>query len=357
MAGKNLISTDDIRMLRDVIDLFVETGEPVSSRTIKSRYRLAESTARIRNVLHRLEELGFLYKPHVSAGRVPSDKGYRLYVDELGAVNALSRPLAERVRRKIGQDRSDVRDVMAITSQLLSELTSYMGLSMGIIHSRSVVERLEITQLEARGGLVVLTLLPGMVRRVYVEFSKEYSSYIVDRAVQMINERIAGYPLDRAPERLDAFLREAVGTERDIAEAVSREAEYLFDWPYDFKYYYRRTDRLIDNQEFSNPKILRNLVRLMGERSIMLGVLKNRLVSDVSVTIGKENRIRELEDFAIVTQRFRTADCDGLLGVLGPTRMSYRLVLALLDRTAEELHHIRIVEERPKPGGGELFEE
>jgi hypothetical protein len=140
-------------------------------------------------------------------------------------------------------------------------------------------------------------------------------------------------------------LREAAGTERDIAEAVSREAEYLFDWPYDFKYYYRRTDRLIDNQEFSNPKILQNLVRLMGERSIMLGVLKNRLVSDVSVTIGKENRIRELEDFAIVTQRFRTADCDGLLGVLGPTRMSYRLVFALLDRTAEELQHIHIVEE------------
>jgi heat-inducible transcriptional repressor len=345
MVERNLISIDEIRILRDVIDLFVETGEPVSSRMIKSRYRLAESTAHIRNVLHRLEELGFLYKPHVSAGRVPSDGGYRLYVDELGAVSALERPLAERVRRRIGQEWSDFRDVMAITSQLLSELTSYMGLSMGIMHSRSVVERFEIAQIEARGGLVVLTLLPGMVRKVYVEFSKDYPAHIVDRAVQTINERIAGYPLDRAPERLEAFLREAAGTEREIAEAVSKEAEYLFNWPYDFKYHYRRTERLIDNQEFSNPKILGNLVRLMGERSIMLGVLKNRLVSDVSVTIGKENRMRELEDFAIVTRKFRTAECDGLLGVLGPTRMSYRLVFALLDRTAEELQHIHIVEE------------
>jgi transcriptional regulator of heat shock response len=83
----------------------------------------------------------------------------------------------------------------------------------------------------------------------------------------------------------------------------------------------------------------------MGERSIMLNVLKARLAANVSVTIGRENRVRELEDFAVVTRRFSTADYDGLLGVLGPTRMTYRLVLALLDRTAEELHHVHIAEE------------
>jgi len=345
MAEKNSVSYDEIRVLRDVIDLFVETGEPISSRMIKSRFRLAESTAHIRHILHRLEERGLLYKPHVSAGRVPSDRGYRIYVDEIGTANALARPLADRVRRKIGQEWSDIRDVMAITSQLIGELTNYMGLSMGIMHTRSVVEKLEIVRLESQGGLVVLTLFPGMVRKVHVEFSKDYPAHIVDRAVQMINERIAGHPLDKAPERLESFLREAAGMEREIAEAVSREADYLFDWQYDFKYSYRWTEKEIDNQEFSNPKMLQNLVRLMGERSLMLNVLRNRLASDVSVTIGTENRVRELEDFAIVTRRFRTADCDGLLGVLGPTRMAYRLVLALLERTAEELHHVHIGEE------------
>ena len=342
MARKDLITHSEISILRNVVDLFVETGLPVSSRMIKSRYRLAESTAHIRSVLHRLEETGYLYKPHVSAGRVPSDRGYRLYVDELEGVRALERPLAERVRKKIGQEWSDVRDVMAITSQLLSELTSYMGLSMGVMRSRSVVEKLEIVQLESRGGLVILTLVPGTARRVYVEFPAAYPPHVIGRAVRMINERVAGHPLDRVPERLEALLREAAGTEREVAEAVAREAEYLFDWPYDFKYYYRGSEKRIDNQEFSNPKVLQNLVRLMGERSIMLNVLKGRLLADVSVTIGTENRVRELEDFAIVTRRFRTADCDGLLGVLGPTRMAYKLVLALLDRTADELYHVHI---------------
>jgi heat-inducible transcriptional repressor len=263
MVDNNLISPNEIRILRIVVDLFVQSGEPVSSRMIKSRFRLAESTAHIRSVLHHLEEMGLLYKPHVSAGRVPTDRGYRLYVDEIGTVSALSRPIAERVRRKVAQDWNDVRDVMAITSQLLSELTNYMGLSMGIMHSRSVVERLAIVQLEARGGLIVLSLLPDMARKVFVEFAEDYPSYVVDRAVRMINERIAGHPLDQAPERLEVFLREAAGIDRDIAEAVSRESEYLFDWPYDYKYYYGGIEKRVGNQELSNPKVLQNLVRLM----------------------------------------------------------------------------------------------
>lgn len=345
MTEEASITTDEIRMLRHVVDCFVATGEPVSSRVLKSRCRLAESPAHIRNVLHRLEELGLIFKPHVSAGRVPSDRGYRLYVDQMGRVAALSRPLAERIRRRIGQDWTDVRDVMSITSQLLGDLTSYMGLSMGIRHSRSVVERLEIVRLQPRGGLVVLTLFPETVRKVYVDFSKDYPPVIVDRAVQLINERIAGHPLESVPERLEAFLREAAGMEREIAGAVSREAEFLFDWPYDLRYYYAGTDKSADRHELESPIVLQNLVRLMGERSLMLHALKSRLDLPVSITIGKENRIRELEPFAIVTRRFQAAECDGLLGVLGPTRMTYGLVLALLDRTAEELRYIHIGDE------------
>jgi heat-inducible transcriptional repressor len=345
MQEKGIISSDEIRILRNVIDLFVETGEPVSSKMIKSRFRLEESTANIRKILHRLEDMGFLYKPHISAGRIPSDEGYRLYVDDIKTLYPLNRRLGERIRRRIGQDWGDIRDVMAVTSQLLSEFTSYMGLTMGIMHSRSIIERLEIIQLEARGGLIVLTLVPDMVRKVYVEFSKDYPSYILERAVQVINERIAGHPLERAPERLDSFLREASGMEREIATAVSREAEFLFDWPYDFKYHYRGSEKQIDRKELNDPRVLQNLVRLMGERSIMLGVLKSRLEENVSVTIGRENKVQELEDFAIVTRRFKAADCDGLLGVLGPTRMSYKLVLALLNRTAEELCHVHIKED------------
>jgi len=344
MSEKNVISADEIRILRNVIDIFVETGEPVSSRMIKSHFGLDESTANIRKILHRLETLGYLYKPHVSAGRVPSDSGYRLYVDGIRAFGPPSRMLAERIRTKIGQDWRDVRELMAATSRLLSDVTDYMGLTMGVVQAHRIIERFEIVLLEGRAGLVVLTLLPGEARKVHVRFDREYPPYIVESAGRMINERIAGHELEQAPDRLESYLREGVGTEREIASTVSREAAYLFDSPYDLEYSYRGIERRGDSLELSNPKILQSFVRLMGERNIMLGVLKNRLDDDVSVTIGRENRMRELEDFAIVTRRFRTADCGGIVGVLGPMRMPYRLVLSLLDTTVEELTHIQIGE-------------
>ena len=342
MVAVRSSTPDEINVLRKVVALYIETGEPVSSRMVKRFYRVGASTANIRKVLHRLEELGLLYKPHVSAGRVPSDLGYRAYVDGLTAVNPLDRKLAERVERKIGQEWSDIRDVMSVTSQLLSELTSYMGLTVGLFQRRCVVERLDIVGVEENGAFIILRLAPGMTRKAYVQFARRYSAVIVERAARMINERIAGHPLEKAPERLESFLRDSGGTEREIAEAVSGEAEYLFDWAYYFKYDLKRFDESHETQELANPRNLHRLVRLMGERSRILSVLKGRMGSDVTVTIGKENKVQELEDFTLVTRRFASTGCDGVLGILGPTRMTYGLVFSLLDRIAGELDRVHV---------------
>ena len=333
---------DEIGVLRKVVALHIETGQPVSSRMVKSFYRLGASTANIRKVLHQLEEMGFLYKPHVSAGRVPSDLGYRLYVDGIRGVSPLSRRLADRIQRKIGQEWNDVRDVMSVASNLLSELTSYMGLTVGVFHRQCVVERFDIIGLEGNGAFVILRLVPDMVRKVYVEFPKIYSPRIVERAAQMINERIAGHSLEKASERLESFLRDSAGIEREIAEAVSSEGEYLFDWGYYFKYDLKEIDESSENQELASPRMLQRLVRLMGERSLILNVLKSRMAEDVTVTIGRENKVEELEDFTLVTRRFANPECNGILGILGPTRMTYTLVLSLLDRIAEELYRVQV---------------
>jgi heat-inducible transcriptional repressor len=336
---------DEIGVLRKVVDLYIETGQPVSSRMVKDFYNLDTSTANIRKVLHKLEEMGFLYKPHVSAGRMPSDLGYRLYVDGMRNVGPLSRRLADKIERKMGQDWNDVRDVISVTSHLLSEFTSYMGLTVGVLHERCVVERFDITGLEGEGAFVILRLVPGMVRKVYVEFSRRYSPRVAERAARMINERVAGHNLETASERLESFLRDSAGAEREIAEVISREAEYLFDWGYYFKYDLTKFDEYNDNQELANPVMLQRLVRLMGERSLMLSVLKTRMTEDVTVTIGSENKVEELEDFTLITRRFANPECNGILGILGPTRMAYGLVFSLLERMAEELRRVHVGED------------
>ena len=118
------------------------------------------------------------------------------------------------------------------------------------------------------------------------------------------------------------------------------EAEHLFNWAYDIKYYFRGLDKSFDLPELNSTRVLQNLIRIMGERNLMLKVMKNRMKHDSLVTIGSENELKELEDFSIITHKFNAGESEGLLGILGPTRMTYGLVLSILQKMAEELHRI-----------------
>lgn len=335
--SNNDISLPERELLKRVVDLYIGTGRPVSSRTLKRHYGLEASTAYIRTALHTLEEKGFLYKPHVSAGRIPTDAGYRLYVNDIGVVTLPNGKTAEEIRRRIGRDLKDIREVMLRTSRLLGELTNYMGFMLGVFGYAQIVEKLRIVQLEGTTGLVILILRPQQERTVRVRFPKRYRPHIIDRAVQIINERIAGYPLDEARERLENVTTDGSGIEREIARAVRDETEYLFDLAYDLQYSFQGLDTSADLPELKEPRVLRNLVRIMGERHLMLSVMRNRLNHEMVVTIGSENGFEELVDFSIVTHRLSAGEHRGLLGVLGPTRMSYQLVLSLLSATVDEL--------------------
>jgi len=342
MSVTSKLDENELEMLRRVVALYIRTGHPVSSRVVKRFYRLSMSTANIRKILHGLEEKGFLYKPHISAGRVPSDLGYRAYVDGISKGVIGDRELLERIRLRLGQDWLDIKDLMARTSQLLSELTAYMGLIMGIFEPDATIESIRIFQLEGPLGLVVVNLSPGMERKVYIELGKRYRDEVIHGAELMINERIAGHSLTEAPEILTLFLREHEGEENEIVKVLAAEAEYLFEWGYDLKFYFKGMEQQIGLPEYKNTRILQNLIRIMGERSLMLDVMRHRLPHDELVTIGRENELEELSDFSIVTRRFVTGECSGLLGVLGPMRMSYSRVLYILDGMAEELHRVKI---------------
>jgi heat-inducible transcriptional repressor len=324
-------------MLRSVVDLFVETGKPVSSKMLKKRYRLQSSSANIRAILARLESRGLLYKPHISSGRVPSDAGYRLYVDEIGRIGRPARRVIDLLKTRMGRDRGDMRGLMTTTSRLISELTNCVGLMVGVFGPGGRVGRLEMIQREGNRALVILRTEDGRERMAEVEMDRRYLPRVVERAVQIINERISGCPLTDAATRLAGCAREFTGPDREIAGVMAGESDYLFGGTYDLEYYLRRTDSTDDIPELQDPRILRSLVTLLGEKSLMLRVMKNRIGRGVVVTIGRENEIEELKDFSVVTRAIPGGKCEGLLGVLGPTRMSYRSVMALLDGMAREL--------------------
>lgn len=342
MVAASDLRPNEARMLNCVVDLYIRTGRPVSSRMVRRHYRLDDSTANIRKIFHGLEEHGLLFKPHVSAGRIPTDLGYRRFVDGIKTLHPLGNIVVETIRMKIDQDWNDIRDLMSRTSRLLSELTNYMGLMVGLFAPATVVKALRIIQLDCGRGLILLSLYPDQERHVYVELPKYYPENVIDRAVQIINERIAGYSLGEAPTRLASFLKDSTGAEREVAEIVSREADYLFDWPFNLSYCFIGLENPLDLPELSNPRILQNLVKIMGEQNLMLYAMKRRFDEETKITIGSENEIDEMSDFSLVTRKFQIESYDGLLGILGPTRMQYNRVLSLLVKMAEELQGLEI---------------
>jgi heat-inducible transcriptional repressor len=337
MTVNNDVTSIESGMLRSVVDLYIKTRKPVSSKMLKKCYRLRSSSANIRAILNRLESNGYLYKPHVSSGRVPSDKGYRLYVDGIGRIGRPARRVIERLKSRMGNNRGDIRSLMTTTSRLISELTNCVGLMVGVFGPGGRVGRLEMIQREGNRSLVILRTKEGSEKMVEVEMNRRYNPRDIDRAVQIINERIAGCPLDEVALRLGECARECTGPDREIASVVAGEADYLFGGMYDLEYYLRKTESTDDAPEMQDPRILRSLVTLMGEKSLMLRAMRHRFGRGVIVTIGAENEIEELKDFSVVTRAIPTGRCEGLLGVLGPTRMSYRSVLSLLDGMAREL--------------------
>jgi len=326
-------------ILNYVIDLYITTGAPVSSGKLKQVCLLDSSTASIRMILHQLEEEGYLCKPHVSAGRVPTDRGYRLYVDSMEINDSVDREALSRINNRIGKDISDLRDIMLSTSRLLGELTDYMGLMMGIFRSYGFVTGLEIRQDQGKKGLVVLKLSSGISKSIYMKFPKKYRNHILERANRIINERIVECPLDEVVRRLENFVRESSGIEREITDCLIAGAVNLFNWPFEMKYYISSDtfDRSVP--EFNDPAILRKLISVMGQRELMLELLRERIEKGLSVTIGKENRISDLSEFSIVTHPLGGNEYRGLLGVLGPKRMSYKVVLPLLNRMVQKLEN------------------
>ena len=337
MTVNNDVTSMESGLLRSVVDLYIKTRKPVSSKMLKKSYRLQSSSANIRAILNRLESNGYLYKPHVSSGRVPSDKGYRLYVDGIGRIGRPSRRVIERLKSRMGSNRGDIRGLMTTTSRLISELTNCVGLMVGVFGPGGRVGRIEMIKREGNRSLVILRTKDGSEKMVEVEMNRRYNPRDIDRAVQIINERIAGCPLDEVALRLGECARECAGSDREITAAVAGEADYLFGGMYDLEYYLRKTESTDDAPEMQDPRILRSLVTLMGEKSLMLRAMRHRFGRGVIVTIGAENEIEELKDFSVVTRAIPAGRCEGLLGVLGPTRMSYRSVLSLLDGMAREL--------------------
>jgi heat-inducible transcriptional repressor len=327
-------------VLEAVIATYVDTAEPAGSRTISRRFGLALSPASIRNIMSDLEEKGYLYHPHTSAGRIPTDQAYRLYVDHLMPQSAVTPTEAVQLRDGLRGERSALDELLRRAAQVLGVLTSELGVAGSPTLDDAVLERLELLHVSSGRLLLVLALRSGVVRTIFVEVPAQMAAEAVVRVAVVLNERLAGLPLREIRQSIPARLRD-VGAEGDASELLNifvQEADDLFDVSATAVtgdgVVLGSTQQISGQPEFATKEGLQGLLHLTERRDILRDALTRRGEPGLTITIGAEHDDPKLAPFTLVTSTYRVGPLSGVIGVMGPTRMPYHKVVALVEHTS-----------------------
>jgi heat-inducible transcriptional repressor len=334
------------RVLEAVIRSYVETAEPAGSRTLSRRFSLGVSPATIRNTMSDLEEKGFLFHPHTSAGRVPTNKAYRLYVDSLLGLPQITPPETDRLAEELTATTggSPIETILRRAAQTLGVLTQELGVALGPRFDRSVLRRLELVRVNSERLLMVLTLEGGVVRTVFVEVAGEIADSALAAVTGVLNDRLGGLTLAEIRSSLSARLRD-VGTDPSAAELLNifvQEGGQLFDAALPLSegqhVVLGAASVLAEQPEFSGADRLRRLLALTETPQSLGEAIRKRVQQPgISITIGAEHDDPRLEDFTVVTAEYQVGSLAGVIGVIGPTRMPYDKVISLVGHTSRLL--------------------
>jgi heat-inducible transcriptional repressor len=329
------------QVLEAVIETYVQTAEPAGSRTISKRHQLGLSPATIRNTMSDLEEKGYLYHPHTSAGRIPTDQAYRVYVDSLMTPPRVAVAQADQIRDELGGGgpRAAVETILSRAAQVLGVLTNELGVAVSPSIEEAVLERLDLLQVSSERLLLVLALKSGLVRTIFVEVPSQMAAEAVAQVALVLNERLAGLTLREIRATLAQRLRDAVSApgSGELLNIFVQEGEELFDAPPSppgTGVLLGSTQPLAVQPEFATKEQLQGLIAVTERRDLLREALAARGAQGLTITIGREHADPRLAAFTLVTSSYRFGPLSGVIGVLGPTRMPYDKIAALVDHTS-----------------------
>jgi heat-inducible transcriptional repressor len=325
-----------LRVLDAVVQTYIETAEPAGSQTIATRFGLGVSPATIRNTMSELEEKGYLFHPHTSAGRIPTDRAYRLYVDNLIRLTPPSHMEQTTLRQELPQARSEVEEILSRAAQVLSVLTQELGVAVAPALDQLMLERLELVQVSSERLLLVFNLKSGVVRTIFVQVPSRMAAESVQRVSQLLNERLSGLSLLAIRTTLSDRLRDAGHSEEGtrLLNIFIEEGDEIFDLSNGRNSLVLGTaQRLAEQPEFASNSRMRDLLDLTERRDLLKTALEARRTGGLSISIGAENLDPRLTDFTLVTSSYRAGDLTGVIGVLGPTRMPYEKIIGLVAHT------------------------
>lgn len=333
------------QILKCIVQNFILTANPVGSRIISKKYQLGLSPASIRNVMADLEEMGLIYHPHTSAGRIPTDLGYRIYVDLLMEEPHLNPQVKRKIDREINRDLiEDEEELLKIASRILGKISSQLALVSYPQILKAVLERIQIVILPHKILLVVLSLRGGIIKTIDLEFPIEIEQNKVDYIQNLLNERISGLTLEEIRntfvDRVSDLKDEKTGIVRLFIDSIDK----IFSEEKEIeKVHISGVKNILQVPEFADTQHLQAVIELIEDREVILHIFErtSKLPNDqILVSIGKENVVEKLSEFSVVTTKYKFGDADGVIGMIGPRRMDYPKIIAIVGYMSKLLTNI-----------------
>jgi len=326
------------RVLQAVTDDYIQTAEPVGSRNLARKYNLGVSPATIRNEMADLEEEGYLHQPHTSAGRIPSDKGYRYYVDELMARWEPGPAERSAIYREVLAVRRAMEEMIHEAARLLARHTQYASMVAAPRLEASVFRRLDLVPLDETRVVAIVVADPGFVQHRIVELGRPVTQDQCDAMADRLNRRLLGVRYGDIGRDLLSGIREEVG-HPELYDAVADLLTSGLGERDSDKVYLEGTLNILSQPEFRDIERARSLLAILEARDTLMQVLNYASRhSGTTVIIGQENPVPALQECSVVSATYRLGDeVIGAIGVLGPTRMDYSKAVGLVQYVADHL--------------------
>ena len=316
-------------ILQAIIEEYIRTAEPVSSNAIVSKYGVDCSSATVRNEMAELERLGFLDKPHTSAGRVPSAKGYRFYVDELIKDDNISMEEIIYIQSKLQTRVNQMQDLARITTNTLSEVTHYPIVSIEPSKHTQIIEDIKFVLLGNRTLMAIILTDIGVIKETIIKFNEDITEDQIDTLSYIFNNKLRGKPLDEIDGPIEQYIMDEMNESINVVNPILNEMQKAINEQAEL--YFEGTKKVFDLPEFEDLDLTKNFINVLDEKDVVIDTLNSGLAEDINIYIGDENINEELKNFSIITFNHKIhGKSVGTIGVIGPKRMDYSKVISIL---------------------------
>jgi heat-inducible transcriptional repressor len=328
-------------ILRCIVDHFIETAVPIASQYIAMHHDFSLSPATIRSVMADLENLGYVTHPHISAGKIPTDKGYRLFVDSLMTAEPVSTDEQGAIRDQL-ETLTEVDELLHQTAKLLGSISHQLSIVSSPHLKSGILERMELIAVAANRIFIVLTVKSGIVKTITIEVFTEIPREKLEQITRFLNERLTGLSLEVIRDTINERVCDFMDEETGLVSLVVKSAKRIFDDAKEReKLHIAGTQSLIEQPEYGDPDNVKNIIQFINQEEVVVDILDRQetqaKAEGVAVSIGDELGQESLKGHSIIVAPYRIGDVVGTIAIIGPKRMKYSRVIPLLNYVSDQL--------------------